>query len=226
LLTTLIVTMGSRPMAAETIYELNLGTVLTGLTPLGSSPWLTADFKDVGAKKVELTLTSHLVSPNDVKGGDKDNAIQGWVFNLGVDPSVFDLSQLAIINKTSNDGIFAAYVFRTEDGLKVPGGNNGFDIGFNWSEQARFVQGAVETYEIQYNGTGSFSAVDFMHTNSGGDLISAAHVQSIVTDTGTSSGAIGTSTYSTVPEPSTLAGLVSLTLAGLLMTSRWSRRRA
>jgi hypothetical protein len=184
--------------SATSVYELSLGTVSTGSTPTGDAPWLTLAFQDDGTNKVKLTLTSHLTSPNDLKGASKANSVQGLVFNFGG-----DLNNLQITNGTTNHGYFASFINVSNNGLKVPS-SNGFDIGFNWSSQNRFGAGAVETYVI--TGTG-IHALDFMQRNGDG-YYAAAHVQ----DIGEGSGTIYTKTFNAVPIP----GAVWLFGSGLL----------
>jgi hypothetical protein len=183
---------------AATIYELNLGAVYAGSTPAGPAPWLTAQFEDLAPNKVRLTLVSHLSSPNSLKGASNENGAQGWVFNFGGDPGILTFNQVS-----SSNGVYAESIFKAKDALSISPAS-GFDIGFDWDENARFVAGAVETYDI--TGTG-IHAIDFMQANAQG-YYSAAHVQEI----GQDSGKIKTSTFNTAPIP----GAVWLLGSGLL----------
>jgi hypothetical protein len=62
---------------------INLDQVLTGTTPDGSAPWLTATFKQIATNEVQLTLTSHFTGSDFLQGATGNN--YGVAFNL--DPS-------------------------------------------------------------------------------------------------------------------------------------------
>jgi hypothetical protein len=71
--------------------------------PDGTAPWLTAEFKQVAANQVQLSLTSFLVAGNDVRGGQGGGPVQwGWGFNFN---PVKDVTKLAFSLVSGNAAI-------------------------------------------------------------------------------------------------------------------------
>src|SRR5262245_62019194 len=91
----LIVSFGSTAVGSI-LMELNTPFPDSATTlkpnPDGSPPWLTAEFKQVAANQVELTLTAMLSAGNDVRGGQGGGPVQwGWGFNFNPAKDVTDL---------------------------------------------------------------------------------------------------------------------------------------
>ncbi len=182
--------------------------------PHGETPWLTATFTDSGPESVTMEL-------------DLDNLVDmeylGMVlFNL--DPAL-DPTNLSFGEPIKN-GSFLDPVISTGVDVFNGDGAHGFDIKFDFAlsnpQQSTSRFGPGESMAIEISGdsltAGSF---DFLNGGQGPKhYIAAAHVQGIG-DLGESSG------WVTVPEPSAMGYLLSLTALGWFVAGwRKYRRRA
>jgi hypothetical protein len=197
--------------AADLVF--GLGTAFNGTAPVGSGPWLTADFHTVGSGgQVTLTLT---LSPSFQNTGE---FISNFAFNIN---SSFLPSGVTVVSPT---GTSVAHT--TDNGQKTPPGFGdwkGWDfvVSFPTANHNRFNSGSVV---ITLTAPG-LTAQDFNYLNSSTangqlGLFVGAHVQGIP-GSGGGSGAIGT----VVPEASTLvagAGALGLLLLGIGVNSRRS----
>ena len=200
--------------ASAAVYTLN--TCFNGTPPTSTSPWLTAEFKDVFGG-VELTLTSSLNVPSEF--------ISEVAFN--VNPNILP-SAITIVNTTIDDPLVVSVSHSTQNAQKLQGGGSAgfeFDILVKWSEAAhnggiqRFNGDDIEKFTFAFTGV---SAADFDFTNTGGaNAHLGAHIQGIPDNTGgTTSGAIKDGS---VPEPCTLAIWSLLGVCG--MGIGWRRRK-
>ena len=196
-----------------------LGTLLNGTAPTSSSPWMTAEFTDVGAgvNQVKVTFTSSLNVASEF--------IDQVAFN--VKPSILP-SSIGIVNDTPLDPAVVSVLHTTQNAYDITGGGDagkGFDIMIKWSTASndggvhRFNGSDVEKFTFTLTG---LTVADFAYKNTivtghnitPGDVYIAAHVQGIPVpgSTTTTSGAVRDGT---VPDGGTTALLLGMVAMGL-----------
>jgi hypothetical protein len=201
------------PPQARADVTFQLGTAFNGATPLGSGPWLTAEFKTVGTGgAVTLTLTPNL---------QDSEFISNFAFNIrpvssgGLLPSAVTVSSPA--------GTTVAHT--TDNGQKNVPGFGGwkqwdFVVSFPTSAADRFANGtAVITLTAPGLTAEYFSYLNEKNPTDKFPLFVGAHIQGIPNGSGQTSGAIG----SPVPEASTMiagGGAIALLLLGAGLNSR------
>lgn len=203
-----------RAAFATITSTISLGTVYTGATPAGTPPWLTATFTQTGSNTGTLTLTSHLTSPNALKGFESTHAAVGWAFYL-------DQSLSSITCKSGTCG-------NSRSGFYAGGVNTGpihagtFNLGFGWgpgsSTHPLFMAGSSAVYDLTFS---SALTGDPFAVNSAG-YSSVAHVQQITV--GGSGWIVGGTPSVSVPEPAEL-GMFGLGLLALGLFAGLRRRK-
>lgn len=158
--------------AATYIY--NFGTVFRGASPApASTPWITAQFTDVGPGQVQLTLTtSHLTRRESV----------GNLF-LNLNPTLNPA--LLVFNRLNSSGSFKDPGIRARaDGFNIPGAGQ-FDVRFHFagfgSSRRQFGAGDQVTYLI--SGIPELNASSFGFDSltpcSGDPIFAAAQIRGI-----------------------------------------------
>jgi hypothetical protein len=209
-------------LKANTI-TLNLDTVLSGKSPAGLAPWVTATFTDVGPNSVRLTLRATDLTPGEFLGRG------ALYFNLAPDVSHLTTS---FIGGQKGHLKFGADAFNA-------GGNGLFDAELNFAQAGknRFTRGEKSVWLLHGHG---LNAADILALSLGGNnssegLYVASHFQGSglgrsgdwITDTppGGTTGETPLDTPSAVPIPPALvlfgSGLVGL---GLLSRRKLSER--
>lgn len=197
---------------------IQLGTVYTGSTPDGSSPWLTATFTAAsGSMTGMLTLTSNLSAADFLQGLGSSSAALGWGFYL---PGM-TISSISCMSGTCADN--GALFGGNYNSGPVPGG---FNLAFGWSSGNRFASGSTVTYQLTFTSALTSSPFGL----NGSDWVSVAHVQGItggcsgwiVSGSGTAPG--GGQCLTQVPEPGVL-GVFSLGLITIAALVEVRRRR-
>ena len=148
---------------------LGLSQVISGGTPVGTQPYLTATFTDLGPSDVKLTL--------DTSNLDASQFIGEWDFNF--DPTL-DVSKLVFTHVSGSGADLKKPV--TLDADNVSGGPaHGLDIEllFNDAASKRLTGGSSTMFEITGTGGLSFGAKSFDFFNSATGYESVAHVQAI-----------------------------------------------
>ena len=199
----------------------NLGTVINGSMPSGSGPWLTATFHDVSSGDVTLTLTDHMGS---------NQFITDVVFNSIVNPTTLTFTRTDSTPTVPSSTVteHSARDLTGDSSLKA--GLFDIDISFGTSggtsKQFNSGNGSV-VFDIK--GTGLTSSSFNMLSLNGGpgflgtDYLMAAKVQGIPVSgsTSTTSGSIGYTSVTAVPEPEVYAMMG----AGLLLMGFVAHRR-
>lgn len=218
LLLAALVTGVAGPSAAARAgsYIYNFGSVLKGSTPgSASTPWLTAEFKDVAPGKVEMTFTaSHLMRRENVKG-----------FLLNLDPAFNPC--LLVFNQINTAGSFRSPRISVGENAFKAGAAGRFDLRFQFGGNSKLTRQFNAGDQVSYLITGipglTASSFDFTSlTLRGQDPFSAiAKVRGI----GPCDGAAWVypaDGFVPVPEPSPtlLVGAVFAALG----TMRWLRR--
>lgn len=210
-----MLTMGLLAIAAvgsanASVITFNLDTVVTGDTPNGPSPWLTATFTDSGADEVTLKLMANYTGGDFLKGQDGPNTTLGWGFNLADTAPSLVFSDFDCTGGNCANGINTTANGAGDSSIGY------FDVTFGWlnksGDEAHFGAGDSATYTITAAG---LDAIDFLATNgSPYDYYSGAHVQGTSGPAG--SGKIAATTPSiSVPEPAGWA-LFALGLTGVI----------
>jgi hypothetical protein len=206
-LTTLIVLIGNRPIAADTL-TFSLAEEYSGTAPAGSPPWLIASFSDLEPGSVKLTLDATKLVDNEF--------VSAWYFNLN--PSL-DPTELAF-GPFSKSGAFDVIGVTTGTDFYKAGGVGYFDICFEFANAQAGRFGAGESLQVTITGSDTLTAesfISFCTSNGGtGPYCTAAHVQAIGPDKGS-----GWAT-DPVPEPSTM---VLAGIGAILSIGYWRRRR-
>jgi hypothetical protein len=197
--------------AGQSSFE--LGTVLGGIAPTSTPPWLTATFTDTAPGHVTLTLQSHLDVSSEFIGEVCLN------LNPAYNPVSLTFLQLS-------GPLLEGPPSLSEDGIKLTGAGalgNGFDILLSWPTahgQDRFDGNDAASFDISGVANLTLSDFDYYNTVGGedGEGILGAHMQGIpVGGTTTGSGAI----IQYVPEPASWALLaVGLTAVALRRARR------
>lgn len=188
-----------------------------GASPVGTPPWLTATFTQMGANTVRLTMADTNLSANEF--------VDQWLFNY--DPTK-DATSLTF---TYVSGILATVSTVADNSSGIAGDGGGrYDIQFNFPAgppSARFGENDTSVYDITFTGL-TEADFDFLSAPPAGNgqFHTAAHVQGIATAPGApTSGWIGDENGnggggggSVIPEPGTFlllgAGLMGLGLYG------------
>ncbi len=211
----LVVAMAASPLIAfADSLTLSLDTVVSGGTPAGTSPWISAYFTDYSGG-VHLKLdASNLVS---------GEFVTDWTFNLTDWTKVISPSGAT----SSPAGIYP--VISTSNNGEKAGPLKDFDITFFFTPDNNsnppFRLNGGNSYEVDLAG---LSVADFNLTNKDGSGIyfSAAHIQGIpVNNGGKDSAWIATSDGGgggSIPEPSTYAAFAGLAALALGV---WRHRR-
>lgn len=194
------------PMTAHGLVTYEFDTEFSGgVPPIGTAPWMTATFEDLGENEVRLTIsTDNLVG---------QEAITEVYFNFDPDYDPDGLTFTVVDNDDSVPEISTGIDYFRADG------DGWFDILFDFPPPAPgdpdhdqyFTTGEVVIYDISYLGDYVIDATSFDFESVGGDkggLNSAAKVQRI--DDPDYSGWIAPHC---VPEPATVLLLGSLLIA-------------
>lgn len=199
-------------VASATPITLNVDTVISGDTPDGTAPWLTATFATVDAQTVRLTMTaSGLAEPDFIEG--KKNGHFGWGFMFfGHDATGLSFNFVSGIeaNDVSNSGTTQA------SGLVGTA-----DFVFSWwdhKELQQFRPGDSAVYDI--SSSSNIDPSDF-YVENGKGYYSIAHIQGTSGSEG-SAWIVSKGGTVSVPEPSML-GLFGLGLLTLGLTLRRGR---
>lgn len=198
--------------AVATPLTLNLDTVITGDTPDGTAPWLTATFTSATPDSVTLVLSAAGLGGSDfIQGGTNGNF--GWAFNYGDDAGNL---LFGCLSGTCADGVDTG-------GTTQASGNVGtLDFVFGWNSNNRFGVGDSATYTITNSSDGLMPS-DFDLANGKG-YFSVAHIQGTSGPDG-SGWIASTGPTVSVPEPGGW-GLFVLGLAGALFGCRRLRNSA
>lgn len=198
-LAVLVLIMGALALAiGGNAQVFQLGSVLNGVPPTSTAPWLTATFVTVSPGTVTLILQAHLNISSEFIGE------VGLNLNPNISPSAMHFVQ------TSGPPFASVVQPADQNTADLPGGGalgRGFDVLLDWptaSKQDRF--DGNETALLTITGPPTLLAQDFLFFNtingSDGAALIGAHVQGIpLFGDGTGSSAILQGT--TIPEPST-----------------------
>lgn len=174
-----------------------------GTAPSGSTPWIIAEFIDVGPNSVQLTMsTDNLTGNENVKEWyfNFDDSLDLSSLNFNPDPgSAGDTTNLTVVDTIS--------LTKDRNSLKADGDGK-YDFMFAFSTTGnQFTSGETIVYDLTYTGTSTMDAIsfNFLSKPSGGHgpFYSAAHIQNTGIG-GNDSGWIATTTNETltiVPEP-------------------------
>jgi hypothetical protein len=225
-LVTIIGLMLALSSAQANTFTFYLDTVITGDTPSGTAPWLTATFVDwltdgsLAVGQVQLTM-----SASGLTGGED---VTTWLFNL--DPTLTP-SLLSFV-RVSGTGPSAANtnVLTSVDGQNTGACCGAYDIEFDFppppgTQAARFNAGESLVYSMTYSGGGTFNATSFNVTDPDKGYFTAAHVQDTTGPAGSTK--ITGDTFppeEVVPEPSFYLTIAPGMLG--LMYMAYRRRRA
>lgn len=165
--------------ATPVTSTINLDQVYTGATPDGSPAWLVATFTgQTGTNTGTLTLTSNLSSSDFLQGLENSSASVGWAFY--VDDPVTTFSCVSGSPCASSYDFNALGTEKGNSGLYHGGVNSGpvtggFNLGFGWDVNSRFMAGDSVTYDLTF--ANDFTSSPFTANNA--DWTSMAHVQGI-----------------------------------------------
>jgi hypothetical protein len=203
--------------------QFDLGVLINGTAPSGTSPYLTAAFSSVSAGTVTLTLTNNTAA-------SPEQFVDTWLFAL--DPTL-DSNTVTFTYEAGQSTGPAATVskgvdqFGNNSGVTGYGNNSSglFDFKLAFPKAGNVNRfGGQETVVYTLTGSGitasSFKFTGAPNYNANGPYYSAAHVQGIPMISGTTSGAIGANAV--VPEPSSIAlvGVGLSVIAGALCRAR------
>jgi len=164
------------------ILELGLDMEYSGGTaPSGpNTPWITAEFIDIGPNSVQLTMSTDNLTGNE--------NVREWYFNFNdsldlsylnfnADPgSAGDSTNLAVVDTIS--------LTKDKNNLKADGDGK-YDFMFAFSTSGNmFTSGETVVYDLTYDGTGTMDVTSFNFQSSPagghGPFYVAAHVQNTV----------------------------------------------
>jgi hypothetical protein len=184
-------------------YEFSNGTA-----PAGSTPWLTAEFNDLGTTgSVTLTLTATNLTGTE--------SVKEWFLNL--DPTL-NLSNLSFSVPTKTGSFDDPTISKGTDAFKADG-DGYYDINIEFATAGdnthRFTAGDSISYIISGIPSLTANSFYFNSTQGGGHgvYLMAAHVQN--TPGGGSGSGWVAPLQNPVPEPSTII-LLSIGVFGLL----------
>jgi PEP-CTERM motif len=224
-------------------FILTINNVLSGQSTIPSgygSPtgpngaWLTAEFSDIGANQVRLTLTSYLTSYKDnqmfVQGNNNE---LGIAFNYGTGGGYLPSS----LSVTNTGGVAPTQIaLPSANGTEKMDGDGEFDWGLDFATGTFGPTGATSTYTITGINGVTITADDFKQTNKDDDLhgqtwalYTAAHFQGIkgigstFYESDTNNGVIPGQGPAPVPEPGSVI-LLSVGAIGVCAAG-WLRRR-
>ncbi|MHB8535826.1 MAG: VPLPA-CTERM sorting domain-containing protein [Sulfuricaulis sp.] len=161
------------PFTQAATVTFNYDTLISGSTPAGTSPWITATFDDGGTSgTVTLTMSASGLVPSE--------NISGMYFNLN---PALNLSSLSF-SYLGTTGPAATSVQVGTDSYKADGDGK-YDILFNFPTGSGFDAG--ETVKYQITGISSLTAQSFNFLSACGNpscsgpgsFYAAAHVQNI-----------------------------------------------
>ena len=185
--------------ASHATVEFDLNTVINGSTPSGLAPWMTATFTSIsGGVSVEL---DNKMDPGEF--------ITNLAFNSLVNPTTLLFPGVLVLPMTSISAS-SGQVLNGDPSPKA--GLFNIDIGLQTSNSGRFSGGTSVFFDIMGTGLSEDSfnmlSADGGPSNPGGWLM-AAKVQGIPIpgSTDTTSGSIGFTNVSAVPEPKVYAML-------------------
>lgn len=173
------VSMAGWAKAGTLQYDLN--TLISGTSPGGTLPWVSATFIDVSTNNVQLTMTA-----NNLTG---TQFISGFYFNLdsGLNPSLLSFTP-------GTNPVGSTAITQGTDCCKADGdGYYAFRFDFTTANNPmgdRFQPGESVVYNITYTGPGSIdvNSFNFLSSPGGGtgNYKVAAHIQGINGDDSTS----------------------------------------
>lgn len=204
-------------------YEFN--TVISGATPGGPTPWLTAEFTDT-TRTINKTTTNgvllKLQAPHLITTNTNQEFVTNWYFNNTLDDTIDNLKFLSVLNGTA----FAKKNYYPVDvnGLNAGAGAK-FDVYFQFqtsnNNSNRFENGDVA--EIFMYGVTGLTAETFNALSTGNSAnkhyFAEAHIQGI--STGEGSSWVAPVPVAPVPEP----GTIVLLGTGLLGLAIYGKRR-
>jgi hypothetical protein len=207
----LILLSAANPSATQITLDLDTAYVTPTVTPVGTSPWLVAEFTDLTQNSVQLTMNTTGLAAGT------SQFVGNWFFNV-TDPL------LGLLNFQYASGIQASILLAPDQ--RVAGGGQLFDIEFDFVTPAgQLVPGAQSVYLIssldpqQPISAESFASLS-VSSSSQVNYYSAALVEGIGSEL---SSWIAAPTVTTpgpgpgptpVPEPATVV-LLGLALTGL-----------
>ena len=200
----LLLLLVAAPTNAD-VLNFNLDFLYEGQnSPIGTAPWLAAEFQSIAGNRVRLTLDSTSLTGNENVGS--------WYFNY--DP----IFQFLFASRVSGPLADISIGQNSQNA----GSASGFDIGFTFKEKFVEDQSAVFEFFLLANPANlNLLASSFNFVNEGGDFFSASQVLGIgpnaafawIADSKSGPGP------TPIPEPATMI-LLSFGLAGLTIFGR------
>ena len=209
-----ILAFAATTQASHADVSFNLDTVINGDTPSGSAPWLTATFTTISGG-VLVALDNNMASGSGQ-----------YITDLLFNTSISNPTSLVFSPSPSFLGPYTSLSTSTTQSLagnptNLQAGLFNIDMGFG----SLFPGGTSVVFEIL--GTGltenSFNVLSADGTGNPGGWLMAAEVQGIPIpgSTGTTSGSIGYTNVSAVPEPEVYAMMgIGILLMGFVVHRR------